>query len=199
MFDVLFIYCIVVCVSGSSLIQTSQHWTTFKIFKKKTLSSSSYKASEPFLNSTYSFFLALFTIYVLHEIMNFRLFTFSYHYPIALLWCWVGHLDVKIELWCFVLSHPVRCQWTRCWYMPGFEQGQDTVGKVATFMVGGRFLLESSKNWFLGVDPLGQHVPPHVRYGTTCLLIRELWVCVLFESNGEGYGHTWDPPGARGA
>jgi hypothetical protein len=42
-------------------------------------------------------------------------------------------------------------------------------------------------------------MPPHVRYGTTCLLIRELWVCVLFESNGEGYGYTWDPPGARGA
>jgi hypothetical protein len=42
-------------------------------------------------------------------------------------------------------------------------------------------------------------VPPHVWYGRTCLLIRELWVCVLFESNGEGYGYTWDPPAARGA
>jgi hypothetical protein len=83
--------------------------------------------------------------------------------------------------------------------MPGFEQGQDTVGKVATFMVGGRFLLESSKDRFLGVDPLGQHVPPRVRYGTTYLLIRELWVFVLFETNGEGYGYTWDPSGARGA
>jgi hypothetical protein len=83
--------------------------------------------------------------------------------------------------------------------MSGFEQGQDTVGKVASFMVGGRFLLESAKVWFLGVDPPAQHVPLHVRYGTTCLLIRELWVFVLFESNGEGYGYTWDPPGARGA
>jgi hypothetical protein len=42
-------------------------------------------------------------------------------------------------------------------------------------------------------------VPPHVQYGMTWLLIRELWVCVLFESNGEGYGYTWDLPGARGA
>jgi hypothetical protein len=33
----------------------------------------------------------------------------------------------------------------------------------------------------------------------TCLLIRELWVYVLFKSNGEGYGYIWDPPGARGA
>jgi hypothetical protein len=37
--------------------------------------------------------------------------------------------------------------------MSGFEQGQDTVRKVATFMVGGRFLLESAKDRFLGVDP----------------------------------------------
>jgi hypothetical protein len=74
--------------------------------------------------------------------------------------------------------------------MAGFEQGQDTVGKVATFMVCGQFLLESAKDGFLGVDPLGQHVPPRVRYGMTCLLNRKLWVCVLFESNGEGYGYS---------
>jgi hypothetical protein len=48
------------------------------------------------------------------------------------------------------------------------------VGKVATFMVYGWFLLESAKNRFLGVDPLGQHVSPRVRYETSCLLIREL-------------------------
>jgi hypothetical protein len=53
------------------------------------------------------------------------------------------------------------------------------VGKVATFMVCGRFLLDLDKDRFLGVDPLGQQVPPRVRYRTTCLLIREVWVCVL--------------------
>jgi hypothetical protein len=37
--------------------------------------------------------------------------------------------------------------------MSGFEQGQDTVGKVATFMVCGWFLLELVKDWFLGVNP----------------------------------------------
>jgi hypothetical protein len=37
--------------------------------------------------------------------------------------------------------------------MPGFEQGQDTVGKVATFMVCEWFLLESAKDRFLVVDP----------------------------------------------
>jgi hypothetical protein len=29
-------------------------------------------------------------------------------------------------------------------------------------------------------------VPPRVRYVMTCSLISEIWVCVLFESNGEG-------------
>jgi hypothetical protein len=37
--------------------------------------------------------------------------------------------------------------------MLGFEQGCDTVGKVATFMICGWFLLESVKDQFLGVDP----------------------------------------------
>jgi hypothetical protein len=74
--------------------------------------------------------------------------------------------------------------------MSGFEQGQDTVGKVATFMVCGWFLLKSAKDRVFGVNPPGQHVPPRVRYGTTCLLIKKLLVCALFESNGEEYGDT---------
>jgi hypothetical protein len=33
-------------------------------------------------------------------------------------------------------------------------------------------VFESAKDQILGVDTPGQHVPPRVRYGTTCLLIR---------------------------
>jgi hypothetical protein len=33
-------------------------------------------------------------------------------------------------------------------------------------------VLESAKDRVLGVDTLGQHVPPRVLYGTACLLIR---------------------------
>jgi hypothetical protein len=33
-------------------------------------------------------------------------------------------------------------------------------------------MLESAKNWILGVDTPRQHVPLHVRYGMACLLIR---------------------------
>jgi hypothetical protein len=34
-------------------------------------------------------------------------------------------------------------------------------------------MLGSAKDQVLGVDTPGQQVPPHVRYGTTCLLIRD--------------------------
>jgi hypothetical protein len=33
----------------------------------------------------------------------------------------------------------------------------------------------------------------------TCLLIRKLYVCVLFEINGDVYGYTYELPSARGA
>jgi hypothetical protein len=35
-------------------------------------------------------------------------------------------------------------------------------------------MLESAKDQVIGVDTPGQQVPPHVRYGTTCLLIRDV-------------------------
>jgi hypothetical protein len=34
-------------------------------------------------------------------------------------------------------------------------------------------MLESAKDRVIGVDTLGQQVPPHVRYGMACLLIRD--------------------------
>jgi hypothetical protein len=39
-------------------------------------------------------------------------------------------------------------------------------------------VLESAKDRILGVDMLGQHVPPCVQYGTACLLIRNTIGCV---------------------
>jgi hypothetical protein len=33
-------------------------------------------------------------------------------------------------------------------------------------------MIESAKDRILGVDTLGQHVTPRVRYGVACLLIR---------------------------
>jgi hypothetical protein len=34
-------------------------------------------------------------------------------------------------------------------------------------------ILKSAKDQVIGVDTTGQQVPPRVRYGTTCLLIRD--------------------------
>jgi hypothetical protein len=68
-----------------------------------------------------------------------------------------------------------------------FDRGEDRccglskVGMVA--MVGScqvmwLVMLESAKDRILGVDPPEQHVPPRVRYGTSCLLIRYAIGCV---------------------
>jgi hypothetical protein len=35
-------------------------------------------------------------------------------------------------------------------------------------------MLKSAKDRVIGVDTLGQQVPPRVRYGTACLLIRDV-------------------------
>jgi hypothetical protein len=35
-------------------------------------------------------------------------------------------------------------------------------------------MLKSAKDRVIGVDTLGQHVPPCVRYGMACLLIRDV-------------------------
>jgi hypothetical protein len=40
--------------------------------------------------------------------------------------------------------------------------------------------LESATDRILGVDLPGQHVPPRVRYGTACLLVRYAIGCVSY-------------------
>jgi hypothetical protein len=62
-----------------------------------------------------------------------------------------------------------------------FDRGEDRccglskVGVVQTVgicQVKWFVMLESTKNQILGVDNLGQHVPPCVLYGMACLIIR---------------------------
>jgi hypothetical protein len=68
-----------------------------------------------------------------------------------------------------------------------FDRGEDRccglskVGMVETvgfYQVMWFVMLESTKDRILGVDTPGQHVPPRVRYGTTCLWIRYAIGCV---------------------
>jgi hypothetical protein len=78
-----------------------------------------------------------------------------------------------------------------------FDHGEDRccglskVGMVET--VGFRqvmwsVMLKLAKDQILGVDTPGQHVPPRVRYGTACLLIRYAIGCVLL--GWVGWHHT---------
>ncbi len=68
--------------------QTRRRWIIFKTFKSKTLSNLSSKASESLINSTYYFFLSIFTIYAMHEIMNSRLFTLPHYF----VWVCLGRI-----------------------------------------------------------------------------------------------------------
>jgi hypothetical protein len=58
-------------------------------------------------------------------------------------------------------------------------------------------MLESAKDRVIGVDTLGQQVPPRVRYGTTCLIIRDVVGSVPC-SNEWGFGIV-SCAGSRGA
>jgi hypothetical protein len=46
-------------------------------------------------------------------------------------------------------------------------------------------VLKSAKDRIMGVDPPGEHLSPRVRYGTTCLLIRNT-ICSVSYSVGWG-------------
>jgi hypothetical protein len=59
-------------------------------------------------------------------------------------------------------------------------------------------MLKSAKDWILGVDTPGQHVPPHVRYGTVCWLIRKALVSMSCWKRGTGMAIPTRPQGARG-
>jgi hypothetical protein len=61
-------------------------------------------------------------------------------------------------------------------------------------------MLESAKDRVIGVDTPGKQVPPRVRYGTTCLLIRDAVRSVPCSDEWE-FGVVTRPGshGARGA
>jgi hypothetical protein len=61
-------------------------------------------------------------------------------------------------------------------------------------------MLESAMDRVIGVDTPGQQVPPRVRYGTACLLIRDVVGCVPCSDEWE-FGIVIRPGshGARGA
>jgi hypothetical protein len=102
----------------------------------------------------------------------------------------VFHLyDVEFGL-CFsvrdVVSHPSRCDLTMWGSMLLFEQWLES---WRWLIPSWHVVLESAKEWILGVDTLGQHVPPRVWYGAACLLIGNTIGCV---SCSNEWGLAWD-------
>jgi hypothetical protein len=88
---------------------------------------------------------------------------------------------VMLSLACVFVSDGVPS--VEMWFDHGEDRCYDLskVGVVETvgFHQGMWFvMLESATDRILGVDTPGQHVPPCVRYGMTCLLIRYAIGCV---------------------
>jgi hypothetical protein len=83
------------------------------------------------------------------------------------LWCWVWLVSLRE-----MVSHPSRCKLTLVRIDAVVWARLEWWGRFWFRQVMWLVMLESAENWILGVDPLGQHVPPRVQYGTTCLLIR---------------------------
>jgi hypothetical protein len=90
------------------------------------------------------------------------------------------------------------------WFHPGEDRccGLSKVGMVETVgfcQVMWLVMLESAKDRVLGVDTPGQHVPPHVRYGTACWLIRKALVSLSCRKRETGMAIPTRPRGARRA
>jgi hypothetical protein len=76
-----------------------------------------------------------------------------------------------------VVFHPPRCELTVLGSMLWFEQRLEW---WRWLILSWHVMLKSAKDRILGVDPAGQHVPPCVRYGTTCLVMRNAIGCVSY-------------------
>jgi hypothetical protein len=112
-----------------------------------------------------------------------------------LIWCWVW----LVPLWECLVFHLSWCEvtmvridvvvWVRFVMV-------ETVGFHQVMWI---VMLESAKDWIMGVDTLGQYVPPCVRYGTACWLISKALVSLSCWMSGTGMTIPTKLQGARGA
>jgi hypothetical protein len=105
----------------------------------------------------------------------------------------------------------LTCVFVRVFGLPSvemwFDRGEDRccdlskVGMLETVeirQVMWIVMLESAKDRILGVDTPGLHVPPCVRYGTTCWLTRKALVSLSCWKSETGMAIPTRPQGARG-
>jgi hypothetical protein len=106
----------------------------------------------------------------------------------------------------------LACDFVRVFGLPSIEMwfdcGEDRccdlskVGMVETIeirQVMWIVMLESVKDWILGVDTPGQHVPRRARYGTAWWLIRKVLVSFSCWKSETGMAIPTRLQGARGA
>jgi hypothetical protein len=89
------------------------------------------------------------------------------------LWCWVW----LVLLLRVLVFHPSWCEVTVVRIDVVVWASAGMVEMVRFYQVMWFIMLEYAKDWALGVDTPGQQVLSHVRYGTTCLLIRDVVGC----------------------
>jgi hypothetical protein len=154
----------------------------FMIFKNKILSSSSSKASESLINSSYYSFLALFTYYFLHKMMSHIRFTFPYLYRRC--WLHMGRIALLSpavialmlsHLSCYKMSYDslwssILCDVSgpivyRCW---GLSKVKIRWGRWLPSWFGDGSCSNQLRTGSEESTPPGQHVQPRVQYGMAC-------------------------------
>jgi hypothetical protein len=152
----------------------------------------------------------------------------SIHIGLHALILYLGsYFSIWVHTWLVMLSHVVMsvvdvfpsymmlsltCVFVRVFGLPStgmwFDYGEDRccdlskVGMVETVgfcQVMWFLMLESAKDRILGVDTPGQHVPPRVRCGMACWLIRKALVSLSCWMSGTGMAIPMRLQGARGA
>jgi hypothetical protein len=86
-----------------------------------------------------------------------------------LIWCWVW----LVCLWECLVFHPSWCEVTMVRIDAVVWAWVVMLEMVGFCQVMWIILLESAKDRIVGVYTPGQHVPPRVRYGMACWLIRK--------------------------
>jgi hypothetical protein len=120
----------------------------------------------------------------------------------------MGVVQVFLSLWCWVwlvlvlrvlIFHPLWCEVTVVRIDAVVWARFGMVEMVGIRQVMWIVMVEYAMDWILGVDTPGQQVPPRVRYGTTCWLIRKALVSLSCWMSGTGMAIPTRPQGARGA
>jgi hypothetical protein len=110
-----------------------------------------------------------------------------------LIWCWVW----LVSLWECLVFHLLWCEVTKVRIDAMVWAWVQMVEMVGFCQMMWFVMLEPAKDWIMGVDTLGQHVPPRVWYGTAWWLISKALVSLSCWMSGTDMAIPTRPQGAR--